>query len=66
MAAEKAPQSLSCNKFVLGFDTIPSKPINTANTFKYNDKGEERSDAAKRKAKSRASNCIFQCHSIMW
>jgi hypothetical protein len=58
MAAEKALQSLSCNKFVLGFDTIPSEPVNTANAFKYNDKGEERSDAAKRKAKSRASNCI--------
>jgi hypothetical protein len=52
------PQPLSYNKSVIDFDTIPSEPIDTANAFKYNSKGQERSDAAKRKAKSRASSLI--------
>jgi hypothetical protein len=44
------PQPLSYNKSVIDFDAIPSEPIDTANAFKYNSKGQERSDAAKRMA----------------
>jgi hypothetical protein len=54
------PQSLSFNnKSIINFDTIPSENFNTGNAFKYNSKnGKERSDSAKRKAKSRASNFL--------
>ena len=53
------PQPLSYNKSVIDFDTIPSsEPVDTADAFKYNSKGEERLPATMRKAKSRASNII--------
>jgi len=53
------PQPLSYNNSVIDFDTIPSsEPVDTADAFKYNSKGQERSYATMRKAKSRASNCI--------
>jgi hypothetical protein len=52
------PHPLSYNKSIINFETIPSEPVNTADAFKYNSNGQERSDAAKRKAKSRASKLI--------
>jgi hypothetical protein len=54
------PQSLSFNnKSIVDFDTTPSEVVNTTDAFKYNSKnGKERSDSAKQKAKSRASNFL--------
>jgi hypothetical protein len=53
------PQPLYYNKSVINFDMILSEPVNTAEAFKYNSKGQERLDATKQeKAKLRASNFI--------
>jgi hypothetical protein len=44
------PQQLSYNKSIIDFDTIPSEPVDTADAFKYNSKGQERSDAIQNSA----------------
>jgi hypothetical protein len=58
MAQSLSSLSFNGNSYI-DFDSIPCEVVNTGKAFKYNSRsGKERSDAAIRKAKSRASNVL--------